>query len=201
MLQHIPLAFGWVPIIRRQPVHISVPLHDGTTFGLAKPRSRCGQRIEHCLEIEGGSADDLEYVGGGCLLLQRFTQFIKETGILDGDDGLGGEVLNQLYLLIGEWLPLLTVNDNRADQLVVLQHRRGSKSPRATQFGEVPERPIFNPILYFRDVGDVCDLPRSLDAVHGASGGGNEKWLPCALLGERAGDIMRGDRTEAVALG
>jgi len=47
------------------------------------------------LEIESGAADDLEYVGGGGLLLQRFAQFLRalaqflqKARIFDGDDGL-----------------------------------------------------------------------------------------------------------------
>ena len=45
------------------------------------------------LQIEGRSADDLEHVGGGGLLLQRFAQLVEQAGVLDGDDGLGGEIL------------------------------------------------------------------------------------------------------------
>ena len=51
------------------------------------------QRIEHGLQIEGRAADDLEHVGGGGLLLQRFAQLVEQPRVLDGDDGLGGEVL------------------------------------------------------------------------------------------------------------
>ena len=32
------------------------------------------QRVEHGLQIEGRAADDLEHVGGGGLLLQRFVR-------------------------------------------------------------------------------------------------------------------------------
>ena len=54
------------------------------------------------LQIEGRAADDLEHVGGGGLLLERFTQLVEQARVLDGDDGLSGEVLDQLDLLIGE---------------------------------------------------------------------------------------------------
>ena len=46
------------------------------------------QRIEHRLQIEGRAADDLEHVGGGSLLLQRFAQLVEQAGILDGDHRL-----------------------------------------------------------------------------------------------------------------
>ena len=51
------------------------------------------QRLQHRLQIEGRAADDLEHVGGGGLLLQRFAQLVEQPRVLDGDDGLGGEVL------------------------------------------------------------------------------------------------------------
>ena len=69
---------------------------------LAQSRRRFDQRIEHRLQIEGRAADDLEHVGGGGLLLQRFAQLVEQPRVLDGDDGLGSEVLYQSYLFIGE---------------------------------------------------------------------------------------------------
>ena len=69
---------------------------------LAQARSRFGQRIEYGFEIERRAADDLEHVGGGGLLLQRLPQLVEKAGVLDGDDGLGGEALNQFDLLVTE---------------------------------------------------------------------------------------------------
>ena len=45
------------------------------------------------------------------------SQFIEQPRVLDGDDGLGGEVLHQLDLLVGERSNLLAVDDDSADQL------------------------------------------------------------------------------------
>ncbi len=66
---------------------------------LAQPDSRLDQRIEHRLQIEGRAADDLEYVGGGRLLLQRFAQFIEKPGVLDRDHSLAGEISDQFICL------------------------------------------------------------------------------------------------------
>ena len=49
-------------------------------------------RFKYRLKIERRAADDLEHVGGGGLLLQRFAQFVEQPRVLDGDDGLSGEV-------------------------------------------------------------------------------------------------------------
>ena len=63
----------------------------------------CDECIEHRLQIEGRAADDLEHVGGGGLLLQQtLAQLVEQPRVLDGDDGLGCEVRDQLDLLVGE---------------------------------------------------------------------------------------------------
>ena len=90
-------------------------------IGLAQVCGRLDQRVEDALEIEGRAADDLEHVGGGSLLLQRFAQLVEQTGVLDGDDGLAGEILDQLDLLLGERPDLLAVDGDSADQRIVLR--------------------------------------------------------------------------------
>ena len=60
---------------------------------------RFHQRVENSLQIESGAADDLEHVGGRRLLLQRFAQFVEQPRVLDGDDGLGSEVLTSAICL------------------------------------------------------------------------------------------------------
>ena len=60
---------------------------------LANPCRIHQHGLEHGLQLAGRLADDLEHVGGGGLLLQRFAQLVEQAGVLDGDDGLGGEVL------------------------------------------------------------------------------------------------------------
>ena len=61
--------------------------------------------VEHGLEIERRAADDLEHLGSGGLLLQRLaeivvlTQLVEQPRVLDGDDGLGGEVRDQSICL------------------------------------------------------------------------------------------------------
>ena len=44
-------------------------------------------------------------------------QLVEQPRVLDGDDGLGGEVRQQIDLLVGEWPHLLAVNADRADQV------------------------------------------------------------------------------------
>ena len=56
-------------------------------------------------------------------IVGALAQLVEQPRVLDGDDGLGGEVLHQLDLLVGERPHLLAVDGERADQLVFLEHR------------------------------------------------------------------------------
>ena len=75
--------------------------------------------IEHRLRVAHRIADDVEHLAGRGLLLQRLgeivgalAQLVEQPRVLDGDDRLGGEVLHQFDLLVGEWPHLLAVDDN-----------------------------------------------------------------------------------------
>ena len=89
---------------------------------LAKPRAPLPAGVEHRLQIAGRTADDLEHVGGGGLLLGAIrTELIEQPRVLDRDDGLSGEVLDQFDLFVGE----------RADLLTVMRWRRPPRYPSA----------------------------------------------------------------------
>ena len=77
------------------------------------------------------------------LLLQGFAQIVRalaqlveQAGVLDGDDGLRGEILDQLDLLVGERAHLLAINGDPADQLVLLEHGHGEHGASAGHFNE-----------------------------------------------------------------
>ena len=82
----------------------------------------------------------LQHLRGRGLLLQRLgeivgalAQLVEQPRVLDGDDGLGGEVLHQLDLLVGERPHLLAVDGDGADQFVVLEHRHANEGPRSAE--------------------------------------------------------------------
>src|SRR5262249_57253074 len=56
------------------------------------------------------------------LLLQRFAQLVEQARIFDRNHRLGGEVLQQLNLLVAERLHLLTVEGQVSDRLALLEH-------------------------------------------------------------------------------
>ena len=94
--------------------------HQDSKVGFADPRRAFQNNLKYWLQVTGRRADDLEHVGGGGLLLQRFAQLVEQPRVLDGDDGLVGEILNQLDLLVGERANLLAVDRER---------RRSARSP------------------------------------------------------------------------
>ena len=103
-------------VAARQTVDLRpTPTVDGCLIRLAQLCGRLDQRIEHRLQIEGRTADDLEHVGGGGLLLQQFAQLVEQAGVLDGDDGLCGEVRDQLDLLVAEGPDLGAVDGDAAN--------------------------------------------------------------------------------------
>src|SRR5689334_25280312 len=85
-----------------------------TEFRLTETACLFKHRIEDRREVAGRGIDDLQYLGGRGLLLQRLARLGDEPRILHRDDRLRREVLQQCDLLVGERLYLLPVNLERA---------------------------------------------------------------------------------------
>ena len=113
--------------------------------------------LEHGLKLAWRRTDDLQDIGRRRLLLQRLPQFAKEPRVLDRDHRLGGEVLYQRNLLVGERPHFFAVHCEGADQLVLLQHRDDECSAYMAQFNRIDDAPI--PLLDIafmqRKIGDV----------------------------------------------
>ena len=69
---------------------------------LAQAGGRVDESIEHRLEIEGRTADNLEHLGGRGLLLQGLPKFVEQPRVLDGDNRLVSEGSGKFNLPIGE---------------------------------------------------------------------------------------------------
>ena len=117
-------------------------------------------------KFAGRTGDDLSTSRGRGLLLQRFrkiigalAQLIEQPRVLDGDDGLGSEVLNQLDLLVGEGTHLLAIDGDCTDQVVFLQHRDASARASAGKIGEFDDGLVALKIWFLGpDILDVRDL-------------------------------------------
>src|SRR5262249_6620697 len=132
-LQLILQLGGPAEVCLRLKEPLIVRTRNVSDVGLAKSDRRFDQRIEHHLKIECRPADDLEHVGGGGLLLQRFAQLVEQARVLYGDDGLLGEARHQRDLLVGERAHLLTVEIDGSDQLISFEHWDRDHRPIASQ--------------------------------------------------------------------
>src|SRR5262245_9646030 len=70
-----------------------IPKHDSVRRS-AKIDGAAGDCLKYRLNVSCRAADDLEHIGGGGLLLEGFAKFIEQTSVLDGDNGLGSEILH-----------------------------------------------------------------------------------------------------------
>src|SRR5262249_9087350 len=90
---------GWESIRRHKMVVRALLTSDRGLIRLTKSASRFNERLQHCLQIERRTADDLEYVGGGGLLLQRFAQLVEQGGGVASHHPPVGESGGELGLL------------------------------------------------------------------------------------------------------
>src|SRR5262245_53637572 len=133
------------------------------------------ERIQYRLQVEGRATDDFEHIGGRGLLLQRLAQLIEQARVLDGYDGLAGEILDQFDLLVGERADLLTIDGDRADQLILLDHRGDKECARSGEVDESNDQRIAFAVRWHRPkVVDVHDLPGPEDLSMAAPWRGTE---------------------------
>src|SRR5215472_3543946 len=123
MLLDVFLQFGREAITRSDAIDVAVTEEDAAPFSLAKSRPRLRKSVQHDLEIERRTANNLENICGGGLLLQGFAQFIEQPRVLDGDDSLVSKGLDELDLLLGERLDPLPRKAHDADRFG-LAHQR-----------------------------------------------------------------------------
>ena len=62
-------------------------------------------------------------------MLERLTQLVKQPRVLYGDDGLRGEICDQLDLLVGEGVDSSPANHDDADDGVLPDHRDREDRP------------------------------------------------------------------------
>ena len=179
-----------------------------SAVGAAQSARAFGQGFEHCLQIGRRTADDFEQLGGCRLLLQQFgqihralAQFAEQARILDGDDGLGGEVRDQRNLLVGEGVNLLAVDVDSTYHLAILEHRHRNNCSVASQINGSDHVGIAIDVrLHCLDVVNLDRLLRRKDAcIHGV-----RRWLDyptfLALLGVGRWRIVECHRADAIAV-
>src|SRR5262249_28952351 len=146
------------------------------------------QCFEHRLKIESRTANHLEHVGGGGLLLERFAQFVEQPRVLDSDHRLRREILQQLDLLLGEGLNLLGIDTDSADQLILLEHWDGEQGSIAGKLGTSDHTRIALDVgLHRPNIRDVRYLLRYKEAAKPAFWMGRNTGSYCRFTVQWAG--------------
>jgi len=104
-------------------------------------------RVEHRCQITGRRIDDLQYLGGRGLLLQRLTRLGQQPRVLHRDHRLRREILKQCDLFLAERAALEAIGADIAEQPAVLpqrEHEQGAETslPRGARSRAVPRRPV-----------------------------------------------------------
>src|SRR5204863_441089 len=113
--QNIGQCFGHIPQCHSMQSFAikAVHLPEG---GFAQPCRLVENRFEYRCEIAGRAVDDLQYLGGRGLLLQRLARLGQEPRVLHRDDRLRREVLQQRDLFFTEWPYFLAIYSERTKQ-------------------------------------------------------------------------------------
>src|SRR5579859_5799677 len=78
--------------------------------------------IEHWLDVIWRTGDNTQDVAACRLLLQRFLRLVEESHVFDGDDGLVGEGLQEVDLVLREQTWLRSGDIDRPDCHAILHH-------------------------------------------------------------------------------
>src|SRR5215472_16689791 len=83
-------------------------------------------------------------------------QLVEQPRVLNGDDGLGGEIGHQLDLLLRERSYLLAVDIDGANHLILFQHWHAKHTPKASKLDSGShQRMTFGVGVVDRNVRDV----------------------------------------------
>src|SRR3974377_1934360 len=113
---------GWPIVSRDRAKVIALTEKQGAESGFAELCRIRQHGLKDRPQLARRRTDDAQHLRCCSLLLQRLAQFVEQPRVLDGNDGLGGEVLYQFNLFLGEWADLLAVNTNGTDKLVFFEH-------------------------------------------------------------------------------
>jgi hypothetical protein len=128
-------------------------------------------------------------------------QLGEEPRVLNGDDGLRGEVRHQLDLFIGKWQNVLAVNRDSANQIVFLEHRNQQKRASSADVRELDNSWTAVAITFVcGDVVNVDDLLRLAETSNGDLRVGVEDRVAHPLADERSGNAVQRDCPESAAL-
>ena len=143
-LQIVPeprVRFGGVTEAGRKAKKVALALEQPCMIGVTEPCRGFDQCIEHRLQIERRTADDLEHICGRGLLLQKFRQvfrarlhFIEQPHVFDGDHGLIGEGGYEFDLLVCKRRNIRPTERNHPNRCALTQQGYAEHCTKATAF-------------------------------------------------------------------
>ena len=118
-------------------------------------------------------SNNLQHLRSRRLLLQRFREIVgalaqlaEQPRVLDGDDGLGREICQQLDLFGAERTYLLPIDGDGADQFTLLEQRDEEVRSGARGLHEGNEARVALQIAWLgRQIGNIDDASGSGEAV------------------------------------
>ena len=140
--------------------------------GIEHPGSGLGDRVEGPPAVLGSTSDDAKDIGRRGLAIQAFSQLVEQPRVIDGDDGLLGEILDQLDLLLAERPHLLAECPQVAKQCVVLEQRNAQRGSRPADVGRYQIEWI---------AFEVASLRTQIRRLHGLLGAGQRNDVGAAI--------------------
>ncbi len=136
MLSNVLFKFRGETKISSEPIYAAVvSLAHDRLLGLAQLDGQFDQRSQ-LRRLSGQNVErliTLRTLAVAVCCWRGFAQFVKQPRILDGDDGLGREeIIEKRNLFVGKWPSCLTVDNNGADEHVVLEHGHANDGARPT---------------------------------------------------------------------
>jgi len=157
--------------------------------------------VERRAQLVTHAGYELRLVCAGLLELAVLVlDLVEQARVLDCDDGVRGEILQQLDLLVGERAYLQPVDDDHADQLVLPEHRNRQKGPCAYELGEGDAKRILRGSLIRHNVFDVNGLLGAHDAAEPSMRTGTKHRILPPILGPFGRRVVHGHDAQCVCL-
>jgi len=123
--------------VHREPAELlAIPELQATADGTAQCVRLLHYRLEYRCEVARRGVDDLQYLGGRGLLLQRLSRLGEEPRVLHCDDRLRCEILKQCDLFLGKRPHLRAEDQINSYQHTLFSQRDGGSRPRAAKLNQ-----------------------------------------------------------------
>src|SRR6516162_6541801 len=125
---------GWPIVSRDRAKVIALTEKQGAESGFAELCRIRQHGLKDRPQLAGGRTDNAQHLRRCGLLLKRLAKLVEQPRVLDGNDGLGGKILQKRSLLLGERPYLFTVDANHPDKRILFKHRHNERRANTSGF-------------------------------------------------------------------